>query len=154
MMLKENQENILFLGSPHRLDEDNPLDFDERKNLLREIFSEKNLEIKEIVDNQSDEVWLKNIFHMLQKTFPREKNIIFYGGDFNNDSAYKAFQENKNIFSDYFIEYRENSREGSIVEKDGKKYALSGTNFRKFLEKKNTDIAQQFTDKKIFRSLE
>lgn len=78
---------------------ENPLTFSERKKLLQEkYFDQKKLQILGIKDFISDEEWVKEIYNILTQTYQNIEKISFYGGDFENDSAYRVVKRYQDIF--------------------------------------------------------
>jgi len=128
--LKENNQVLVLLWSPILSDENNPLNFEQRKELLENKFNNK-LIIKEILDTDSDIDWVKSILEKIKNI--SEKKINFYWWDFKNDSAYLVLKEYENLFKNYKINYIENNRNNSFIEYNKKEYLISATNFRKAL---------------------
>ena len=147
--LNENEKTIVLLWSPKENDDKNPLTFLERKNILEKKF--KNIEIHEILDNESDLEWIKNIKSILDDKWIN--NINFYWWDFQNDSAYLVLKEYEKIFSDYRIKYIENTRNESFIEFEWKKYEISATNLRQAVMESNYDLAEKFCDKDMFEDI-
>ncbi len=72
-VLSQNSSLLIILGSsPIKLSRRNPLNFDSRKSMLLEFFSDKyfnkHIVIKEIHDNPSDEEWAKDLDNIIQDT--------------------------------------------------------------------------------------
>lgn len=152
--LKENQKTIILLWSHTFQDEKNPLNFEQRKNILKKKFwNNKKLIILELIDDESDLVWIYAIYKYLYEKWDNIKNINFYVGDMQNDSAYLVLKENEKILSDYNINYINIYREKSYIKYKWEKYDISATNLRKALRDKNYDLATMFCDKEIFEEI-
>lgn len=150
--ISENVNNILFLWSPiEKEPEKNPLDFEQRKNILRKIFKEENLKIFEIVDDQSNLAWILKIYRKIFMTFPDAKELNFYYGS-DEDSAFNVLKEYEEFFA-HKINYIKIDREQTFIEYNLQKLELSATNFRKYLRNWQDEIAKNFTDERIFTEI-
>ncbi|MCP4524183.1 MAG: adenylyltransferase/cytidyltransferase family protein [Candidatus Gracilibacteria bacterium] len=145
--LQENDEFLILLGSGHSIDINNPLSYKERKGLLSPYIDVKN--IQEIKDTETNKEWTQNIGNIIQNNYDIEK-VVFYGGDFENDSAILALKENEKYLKIKNIEYILNPRIKSNIIYKGKKYNISSTNLRKALSEKNNELIKLFVDEKIF----
>jgi nicotinamide mononucleotide adenylyltransferase len=149
--LSLNDTIILMIWTKWGTDEKNPLTFSQIRKILSEKYDDRSkLKILELEDNLSDLVWVQDIVELLYKHWEWIRKINFYGGDFKNDSAYKALKEYQNELKDYEINYIEVSRENSFVEYNWQKYEISATNLRTALREKNFELAEKFCDEKMF----
>lgn len=145
--LLENDKVLLLIWISNKIDLDNPLTFEERRELLEYKYKWiNNLVILPLEDTPTDEEWVKKILKILDKNFTWIKEINFYWWDFENDSAFRAIKEYENIIDSYNINYIEVFREKSYIEYNGDKYLVSSTNLRKALREWNFWLAEQFMD--------
>jgi len=148
--LKENDKVLVLLWVPLINNENNPFDFEFRKELLLSLFNKNKLNILELKDDKSDLIWIKNIKNILENYFNWIKNIRFYGWDFENDSAYKVIKEFEKEFENYNIKYILESRKNSFINYNWKNYKISATNLRKALKDWNIILSKKLCDEKIF----
>lgn len=149
--LKENEKTLVLLWTSLEKNEKDPLDFEQRKNLLLKYFKDnENLKILEIEDSPSDLIWSLHVYKRICDNFYNFRDINFYAWDFWNDSAYKVIKKYKDNFFRIKLNFIEFSRENSFVEG---KIELSATNFRKALKDKNYSLAEKFTQKEIFEEI-
>lgn len=149
--LSENDKVLVLLWISKNINWNNPLNFPTRKELIELVFNnETNLDIFEIVDNESDENWVQNINDLIKLNYIDCKNIIFYWGDFKNDSAFKVLKQYENKLNNYKINYIEKSRIWSTIKYKWKEYNISATNLRNALNHWNFELAEKFCNKEIF----
>jgi cytidyltransferase-like protein len=156
--LKENKEALVLLWTPFLLDKNNPFSFNTRKKMLQKISPHLSSNkgrgmILEIKDEKDDIEWIKNIEKILKNNYPEYKNINFYWGDFENDSAFKILKKYEKEFLNCTFNYIEKSRTNSIINHNWKEYLISSTNFRKSLNNKNYNLASKFSDENIFEEI-
>lgn len=152
--LKEDEKTLVLLWSPLKKDENNPLDFKERRDLLLKYFkNNENLKILEIEDSSSDLIWSLHVYKRIWDNFYNFLELNFYAWDFWNDSAYKVIKKYKWYFFRIKINFIEISRKNSFINHNSQEIKLSSTNFRKALKDKNYSLAEKFTDKKIFEEI-
>lgn len=145
--LQDNEQVCILLWSLNIKNAENPLTFSERKKLLQEKYSDqKKLQILGIEDFISDEEWVKEIYNILTQTYQNIEKISFYGGDFENDSAYRVVKRYQDIFWSIEIEYIEKSRKNSFIQYEGQKILVSATELRKALQEKNILLAESMID--------
>lgn len=151
--LRENDEVLILLWDNWNIDISNPLDFFQRKQLLKSYFWEKeNLNIKIIKDVISDKKWVKNIFTKIN-SFSEYKKLNFYYWDFENDSAFNVIKEYKNIFLDYNINYILVDRGLSEILYKWEKKLITSTSLRNALMNKEYNLASKFCSKEIFNKI-
>lgn len=153
--LKENKKVLILLWTNLIYSKNSPLDFNVRKNILKKIFTEKNIIFLEIQDKKTDLEWIENINKIIELTegFSSLQKIKFYWWDFENDSAFKVFKEYEENFTNCTFNYILNSRKNSFIEYEWKKYLISSTNLREALHNKNYDFAKKICNKKIFEDI-
>ena len=151
--LKENKKVLILLWTAFEYDENNPLNFESRKILLKQIFSETNINFLEIKDTKLDSEWIQNIDYILKNNYLDFKNINFYWWDFENDSAFKVFKEYEENFTNFTFNYILNSRKDSFIEHNWKKYKISATNLREALYNKDYTLASKFCTDEIFEKI-
>lgn len=151
--LRENQKTLLLLWTPKSLDTNNPLDFSTRKSLIYTVFSKNDIIVEELKDNPSDEKWVENIIQIIKNAAPKIKVLHFYFWDLENDSAYRALQQYLHLFSEFDINFIEQSRKHSFVIENEQKLQISATNLRTALKNKDYDLAKKITKKEIFEKL-
>lgn len=151
-MISENDDSMLLLGTPlQKSPEKNPLSFEERKDILRKIFSEKTLKIIQKNDNpKSDLWWIFDIYKKIIENFWTDIDEINFYYWAEDDSALLALKENLENFCPFNINFIKVDREQTFVEANWQKLELSATNFRKYLREGNFEIAKKFTDERIF----
>ncbi|MCP4523134.1 MAG: adenylyltransferase/cytidyltransferase family protein, partial [Candidatus Gracilibacteria bacterium] len=114
--LSENDQVLILLGSNGDVDENNPLTFEQRKNLLMQYFlpsfrfngrcpkdgggNENNskIQIDIIKDTKTDVEWVQNISNIIKEYGKIKLNI--YGGDFEKDSAIIAIKQHEGLLGD------------------------------------------------------
>ena len=153
--LKENKKVLILLWTNLIYSKNNPLDFNVRKNILKKIFTEKNIIFLEIQDKKTDLEWIENIKNIINSIddFSSFNQINLYWWDFENDSAFKVFKEYEENFTNCTFNYILNSRKNSFIEYEWKKYLISSTNLREALHNKNYDFAKKICNEKIFEDI-
>ena len=151
--LKENEKVLVLLWSNLIYNINSPLNFSIREGLLRKIFLEKNITFLEIQDKKTDLEWINNINLILENNYSEFDKINFYGWDFENDSAFKAFKEYEQNFTNFTFNYILNSRKNSFIVHNWRKYKISATNLREALYNKDYTLASKFCDKNIFEDI-
>lgn len=153
-MISENKENLLLLGTPlQKNSEKNPLSFEERKEILRKIFSEDILKIIRKDDNPKSNLgWVVEIYRIIKEKFGDVDEVNFYYWA-SEDMAFSVLQENLWEFCPFKINFIKIDREETFVEINWEKLELSATNFRKYLREWDFETAKKFTDKKIFEEI-
>ncbi len=152
--LLENDKVLVLLWSPILQDEENPLNFEQRKSILNKKFwNNDRLIILEIKDNESDLVWIYQIYKALYDNGDNIRDVKFYAWDIQNDSACLVLKEYEDKLINHKIEYIDIFRENSFIEHDWKKYPISATNLRKALRGKDYRLASKFCDDEIFEEI-
>jgi nicotinamide mononucleotide adenylyltransferase len=151
--LKENHKVLVLLWTSLIPDSNNPFDFDFRKSLLKEVFNESYLGILELLDDESDLIWVQNIGSTIKQNYKNISKISIYLWDFENDSAYSVIKEYEKEFENYDVEYILESRKESFVNHNWSKYKISSTNLRKALKDWNIELVDKLCDKEIFNML-
>jgi len=152
--LSENDSVLLLLWDNWSIDENNPLSFVQRKELLENYFSEEDiLDIDIIEDHESDEVWVKNIWKKIQEYKWVEK-LKIYGWDFENDSAIQVIKEYEPSLGVKDVQYEELDRKKSTVIHNGKEYAISSTNLRQALRDQNHELALKLCNGELLEKID
>lgn len=153
-VLKENKKTILFIWTKKTLDSNNPIDYSWVKKLLSHKYHlDNNINIFELKDDSSDLIWIYSIYKILFENSTPDKKINIYCWDFSNDSAYITIKKYEHIFSEYTLNFIEQDREKSFIEKGSQKIFISWTNFRKALNDKNFDLAKDFSDSDLYEEI-
>lgn len=76
-IILDNKKPILLVGSINKTDERNPLTFEERKSLINTVYSDKDIHITGVNDNQDNSLWMNNICYALNH-YAEFKGITFY----------------------------------------------------------------------------
>ena len=146
--LKENTKVLVLLWTNWKIDLYNPLNFEQRKELLEKHFK-NNLDIQIIEDRLDDKIWVENIWKIINKNY-KNYEINFYGWDFKNDSAINVIKQYENIlWVTSKINYIEFGRNKIKIEHNLEYINISSTNLRKALRDKNYDLASKFLVKEI-----
>lgn len=152
--LVENDKVIVLIWSKDLSDEQNPLKYEDIKDLLLEKYNDKlKLQILELKDDRSDLIWIYNIYKILFENWNKIKDINLYGWDFKNDSAYNIIKKYENHFNNFSFNYIEQSREKSFVKYNWKEYCISSTNLRKALKDWDINLASIFCEQKMFEKI-
>ncbi len=128
--LQENDIVLILLWGNWKTDENNPLDFEKRDELLQIQYPDQDLMIDYILDQKSDESWVDTISEKIH-TFGLYDTVTFYAGDLKNDSAIQAIKQyEKNLFIDH-IKYHEIPRGNVTTLYDWEQTPISATLVRK-----------------------
>lgn len=152
--LSENDRVIVLIWSKNIIDEQNPLNFNEIKEILLLKYKDnKNLEILELRDDRSDLIWIYNIYKILFEKWKGINDINLYAWDFKNDSAYNIIKKYENHFNNFSFNYIEQSRENSFANYNWQKIAISATNLRQALRNKDYDLVNILCDENMVEKI-
>lgn len=151
--LIQNEKVLVLLWNSWIIDENNPLTFIQRKELLNLYFWErKNIKIEILEDIISDKKWVDNIYDKIT-SYSEDKELKFYYWDFQNDSAFNVFKEYQNLFLSFNINYTLVDRSISEIIYNWEKILVSSTNLRKALLLKDYSLALKFCNKEVFSEI-
>lgn len=152
--LSENDRVIVLIWSKNIIDEQNPLYFNEIKEILLLKYKDnKKLEILELRDDRSDLIWIYNIYKILFEKWKGINDINLYAWDFKNDSAYNIIKKYENHFNNFSFNYIEQSRENSFVNYNWQKIPISATNLRQALRNKDYDLVNILCDENVVEKI-
>ncbi|NUJ98205.1 adenylyltransferase/cytidyltransferase family protein [Candidatus Gracilibacteria bacterium] len=157
-ILKENDYALIFIGSSEKNDELNPLNSQERENIIKQNLKNhfENNTIKTILlnDEETDKKWIDTIKKEFD-TFSGNlfSETTFYGGDLENDYAIQVIKNFEKELPFEKISYKEISRKNSFISFDGKKYAISGTQIRTLWKEKNITIIEKMLEKNMQKDI-
>lgn len=148
--LKENTNTLVLLWTPSFENDSDPLNFEQRKNLLNKKYEKLNsIFIKEILDNHSDEVWIKNIINIIDN-FPLDvKTLNIYGWDFKNDSVYNTIKKYEKLFVNYSLNFIEVYRWDMFISHNWKKYNISATKVRELCKYWDINFLSKLCDESM-----
>jgi len=140
--LSNNDKTIIVLWSTNKIDKNNPLNFEQRKNLITLIYEQQIdkwiIEIKSIADYETDFEWFLEIKKLLNPYL--NDKLTFYWWDVKNDYAINVIKEFENNFNQkvYFIE------------KPRSKIKISATQIREMISKQDYKNLKYFVNEKAF----
>jgi len=108
-IIKKNLEPVIFIGSVNKLDDKNPLTFEQRKILIKKVFSQIKY-ILPLNDTISWNEWWDNLESEIKKFSRNKKDIIFVTHKKEKDKCNFVFKG-----KEYFDNYQ------MIFEKEGYK---------------------------------
>ena len=143
--LKNNDKTIIILWSSNKIDSNNPLKFEQRKELLILVYKDyvdKNIiEIENIADYEDDLKWFLEVKKILN-IYLNEK-LTFYWWDIKNDYAIKVVK--------LFIDKFENKI--YFVEKPRNEINISATKIREFMKNQDFEKLKNFVNEKTVKYL-
>ncbi len=157
-ILKENDYALIFIWSSEKNDELNPLNSQERENIIKQNLKNhfENNTIKTILlnDEETDKKWIDTIKKEFE-TFSWNlfSETTFYGGDLENDYAIQVIKNFEKELPFEKISYKEISRKNSFISFDGKKYAISWTQIRTLWKEKNITIIEKMLEKNMQKDI-
>ncbi len=93
---KRHDKVIVFLGCANYVGTSrDPLDYHAREKMIKEAFPD--VVVHAIQDNQSDEVWSKEVDRLVRLTYPNAKDVFLYGGRDSFIPHYKGAFQTANI---------------------------------------------------------
>lgn len=150
---KDNDLTVVLLGSNWDIDNNNPLNFFQRREILLNNFSLDTscLVIDEIIDEPGDYEWVLKLKDLLffhtSEIWDFDLNI--YCWDLANDSAIKAISEYKSTVWIESINYYELSRNDKVIYHNWKQISISATNLRDAISSWDNQLADKIAWYKI-----
>jgi hypothetical protein len=149
--LSENEAVLILLWDNWIVDESNPLNFEQRDELLKKYFWEiKALDTEIIKDTKTDLEWVQNIASSIQKYWNLELNI--YGWDFENDSAIIAMKQYELLLWEK-VNYIPVDRFLESVNYNWEEFHISATNLRNALRNWDRKFVEKFCNKELIEDI-
>lgn len=119
---KEHEKVIIFLGlSPLMVTQNNPLDFESRKQMILEKFP--NVNVLYIKDTPDDEVWSKDLDEKIKDLVSPNQGVILYGSRDSFISHYSGQYKTQELMQEVYIS-------GAEIRKNISKKVKSSADFR------------------------
>ncbi|MDD3646268.1 MAG: adenylyltransferase/cytidyltransferase family protein [Candidatus Gracilibacteria bacterium] len=151
--LESDDKTIVILGSANMIDENNPFGVEERGEMLKSNFPGHSFVLEGLEDTESDLDWVVRIREIVLKHAGEFKEISFYGGDFENDSAIKVlkqFEKELGFKSINFVEY---SRKTLCFIHNGETCYYSSTLVRDCMKRGDKELLEKLLSKDVFKRL-
>ena len=147
-ILKEGYEPVIFIGSVNKLNDKNPLTFEQRKKLIKLIFPDIK-HIYPLEDKKDWDKWWYNLEKKLKNISNNKDDIVFFTHKKTKDKC-KFIFKNKEYFDNYQIIFElEEYKTKNISSYKINNKVIHATNIRK-----NKNYGKIFLRKKVYDWLE